>query len=112
MNGLIEVNPEVLKGLVEECISNRKNYDGSCDVVKKTQPRMFGLIKGEVTTQSPHWTYDHCGIGTRLLELLDIANSAIRDGATVRLTETTYLHLNRLKNKSEDFQPYVFGNGH
>ena len=65
---------------------------------------------------SPHWTYTGVGIQTQLLQYINIAESKLKDDKCVdrdiHLSLTMYSELYKLLNKSEDFQPYIFGKGY
>ena len=64
---------------------------------------------------SPRWTYRHCGIQEKLLCYINIAENKLKDDKCVdrdvHLSLTMYSELYKLLNKSEDFQPYIFGRG-
>ena len=64
---------------------------------------------------SPRWTYTGVGIQTQLLQYINIAENKLKDDKCVdrdiHLSLTMYSELYKLLNKSEDFQPYIFGSG-
>lgn len=64
----------------------------------------------------PRWAMRGCGLITRLEGLRDLALAVQADTQLVdndiRLTETTYIQLLKMSNKSEDFEPYVFAGGY
>lgn len=114
MSGLVEIKPEVLKGIVSKCLKQREAYDGSDDVIH-TVPAywvLFIRVKSRQVTEKPRWAYDGCGIDERLNALSVLADGAMVDGALVRLSELTYINLKRLEAKDSEFQPYIFAKGY
>lgn len=109
----VNISPEELLRVTKQCLSNIENYNGEDDV-QKTYYNDWVFFKQKKTyTEVPTWTYDHCGIITRLNELKSIAENVIKDKIVedrdVKLSLTTHSELYKLLNKSGDFQPYIFG---
>ena len=76
--------------------------------------------KGDVVVEKsvtiPCWTYTHCGIQTRLIELQNIATRVLNDSGVeykiIYLSEDTHIHLYYLLNKGDNFHPHIFGMGY
>lgn len=64
---------------------------------------------------SPRWTYTGVGIQAVLKNFINIAESKILHESCgdkeIRMTLTIYSELYKLLNKSDDFQPCIFGSG-
>ena len=112
----VNISPEELLRVTTKCLSNIENYSGEDDKVSsylKHSVIPFSKPKKVETRESPRWTYNHCGIITRLDELKSIAENVIRDDQVedrdVKLSLTIHSELYKLLDKSEDFQPYIFG---
>ena len=114
MGGYVLMKPEELKSVCEKCLEQIKNYSGEDDKVVKYYEFSWSKLKRVEKSyiKKPSWTYNDCGIVTRTEELLEMANNAIKDGSEVRLSETAYINLYRLLNKSGNFQPYIYGMGY
>ena len=115
----VNVSPEELLRVTQQCLSNIENYNGEDDKVSsylKHSVIPFSKPKKVETRESPRWTYNHCGIITRLNELKSIAENVVQDELVedrdVKLSLTTHSELYKLLNKSGDFQPYIFGMGY
>ena len=76
---------------------------------------MFWWRKKSTYKMSPRWTYTGVGIQTQLLQYINIAENKLKDDKCVdrdiHLSLTMYSELYKMLNKSEDFQPYIFGRG-
>ena len=114
----VNISPEELLRVTEQCLSNIENYNGE-DNIERFQYE-FSLLRMKRVKKShieiPRWTYKNCGIITRLNELKSIAENVIQDKLVedrdVKLSLTAHSELYKLLNKSEDFQPYIFGMGY
>ena len=115
----VPISPSELLRVVNQCLINIENYNGEDD--KKYPHKNMWLArlflnkpKFEEYVMKPKWTYTGVGIITRLNELKRIANNVLLDNDTeckdIYLSETTYDNLYLLLNKSDKFQPYIFGN--
>ena len=111
----VNISPEELLRVTEQCLSNIENYSGEDNKTYEYPKTLFNLIfvREKTFTVKPTWTYNHCGIITRLNELKSIAENVIRDKLVedrdVKISLTTHSELYKLLNKSKDFQPYIFG---
>ena len=109
----VNISPEELLRVTEQCLSSIENYRGEDDVQKTYYNDWVFFKQKKSYIEVPKWTYNHCGIITRLNELKSIAENVIRDESVedrdVKLSLTTHSELYKLLNKSEDFQPYIFG---
>lgn len=111
----VNISPEELLRVTSQCLSNIENYNGEDDINRFHYE--FSLLRMKRVkkpyTEVPRWTYDHCGIVTRLNELKSIAENVIQDklveNRDVKISSTTHIELYKLLNKSKDFQPYIFG---
>lgn len=111
----VNISPEELLRVTKQCLSNIENYNGEDNIERFHYE--FSIMKMKRVKKShievPRWTYNHCGIITRLNELKSIAENVIRDGRVedrdVKLSLTTHSELYKLLDKSKDFQPYIFG---
>ena len=112
----VNISPEELLRVTDKCLSNIEKYNGEDDVQKTYYNDWVFFKQKRSYIEVPTWTYDHCGIITRLNELKSIAENVIRDERVedrdVKLSLTTHSELYKLLNKSKDFQPYVFGMGY
>ena len=114
----VNISPEELLRVIAKCLSNIENYNGDENIEHFHYE--FSFLKMKRVRKShieiPRWTYNHCGIITRLNELKSIAENVIRDKLVedrdIKLSLTTHGELYKLLNKSEDFQPYIFGMGY
>ncbi|MBQ0111567.1 MAG: hypothetical protein KBT03_00385 [Bacteroidales bacterium] len=105
--------------VTSQCLENIQNYKGEDDKVYEYQKTLFNFLfnnNQKTFTVVPSWTYKGVGIITRLEELKGIAEEVLKDDKVedrdVKLSLTTHSELFKLLNKSKDFQPFVFGNGH
>lgn len=109
----VNISPEELLRVTTKCLSNIENYNGEDDVQKTYYNDWFFFKRKKTYIEVPKWTYDHCGIITRLNELKSIAENVIQDRLVedrdVKISLTTHSELYKLLNKSKDFQPYIFG---
>lgn len=119
MSNFVHISPEKLLEVVNQCLLNIESYNGEDDKVYKYPKTLFNFIfnNGEKTfTVSPRWTYNDCGIITRLNELKWVAENVIRDSKVIdrdiKLSLTSYNELFKLLNKDKGFEPYIFGNGY
>lgn len=114
----VNISPEELLRVTTKCLSNIENYNGEDNKTYDYSKTLFNLIfvREKTFTVKPTWTYDHCGIITRLNELKSIAENVVQDKLVedrdVKLSLTTHSELYKLLNKSKDFQPYIFGMGY
>lgn len=114
----IPISATTLREVCNECLSNILNYKGEDDIVDFTTRFSFRKMKC-VTEQSvtiPRWTYTHCGIQTRLIELQNIATRVLNDNGLkdkiIYLSEDTHTNLYYLLKKSDNFQAHIFGMGY
>lgn len=112
----VNISPEELLRVTEKCLSNIENYSGEDDVQKTYYNDWVFFKQKKSYIEVPVWTYDHCGIITRLNELKSIAENVIRDKLVedrdVKLSLITHSELYKMLNKSKEFQPYIFGMGY
>lgn len=119
--GLVPITAEELLSVTTQCLDNIKNYKDEDDVVYELKNLFLAVIlfnkpRLETVTKKPSWTYTHCGIQTRLIELQNIATRVLNDSGVedkiIYLSEDTHIHLYYLLNKSDDFQAHIFGMGY
>ena len=117
----VPISAKTLREVCRECLSNIANYKGEDDVVYELKNLFIEVIlfnkpRLETVTQKPSWTYTHCGIKTRLIELQTIATRVLNDSGVedkiIYLSEDTHIHLYYLLNKSDNFQAHIFGMGY
>ena len=113
MNGFVNISPEELLRVSVICLEQHQNYNGEDDKEYECYEGMFWWKKKSTYKMSPHWTYTGVGIQTQLLQYINIAENKLKDDKCVdrdiHLSLTMYSELYKLLNKSEDFQPYIFG---
>lgn len=113
MQGFVNISPEELLRVSNICLEQHRNYKGEDDKEYECWEGMFWWRKKSTYKMSPCWTYTSCGIQTKLLHFINIANNKLKDEKCVdrdiHLSLTMYSELYKLLNKSEDFQPYIFG---
>ena len=117
----VPISAKTLREVCSECLSNIANYKGEDDVVYELKNLFIEVIlfnkpRLETVTKKPTWTYKHCGIQTRLIELQNIATRVLNDSGVeykiIYLSEDTHTNLYYLLNKSDDFQAFMFGMGY
>lgn len=112
MNGFVNISPEELLRVSVICLEQHQNYD---DKEYECYKGVFWWRNKSTYKMSPRWTYRDVGIQTQLLKYINIAENKMKDGKCVdrdiHLSLTMYSELYKLLNKSEDFQPYIFGSG-
>ena len=115
MNGFVNISPEELLRVSSICLEQHQKYNSEDDKECECYKGMFWWKKKSTYKVSPRWTYRHCGIQTQILKYIDIAENKMKDDKCVdrdiHLSLTMYSELYKLLNKSEDFQPYIFGSG-
>lgn len=112
------ISPESLISLCNYCIKEHQEYTG--DKVSIYKEKEFSFLKLRFVEYDvmdyPRWAMRGCGLITRLEGLRGLALAVQADTQLVdndiRLTETTYIQLLKMSNKSEDFEPYVFAGGY
>lgn len=115
MNGFVNISPEELLRVSVICLEQHQNYNGEDDKEYECYEGLFWWKKKSTYKMSPHWTYTCVGIQTQLLQYINIAENKLKDDRCVdrdiHLSLTMYSELYKMLNKSEDFQPYIFGRG-
>lgn len=115
MNGFVNISPEELLRVSVICLEQHQNYNGEDDKEYECYKGMFWWKKKSTYKMSPRWTYTGVGIQTQLLQYINIAKNKLKDDKCIdrdiHLSLTMYSELYKMLNKSEDFQPYIFGNG-
>ena len=115
MNGFVNISPEELLRVSAICLEQHQNYNGEDDEEYECYKGVFWWKKKSTYKMSPCWTYTGVGIQTQLLCYINIAENKLKDDKCVdrdiHLSLTMYSELYKLLNKSEDFQPYIFGSG-
>ena len=113
MNGFVNISPEELLRVSSICLEQHQKYNGEDDKEYECYKGVFWWRKKSTYKMSPRWTYRHYGIQTQLLKYIDIAENKLKDDKCVdrdiHLSLTMYSELYKMLNKSEDFQPYIFG---
>lgn len=117
----VPISAKTLREVCGKCLSNIANYKGEDDVVYELKNLFIEVIlfnkpRLETVTKKPTWTYTHCGIQARLIELQNIATRVLSDSGVeykiIYLSEDTHTNLYYLLNKSDDFQAFMFGMGY
>ena len=117
----VPISAKTLREVCSKCLSNIANYKGEDDVVYELKNLFIEVIlfnkpRLETVTKKPTWTYTHCGIQARLIELQNIATHVLSDSGVeykiIYLSEDTHTNLYYLLNKSDDFQAFMFGMGY
>ena len=115
MNGFVNISPEELLRVSVICLEQHQNYDGEDDKEHEYEKGLFWWKKKSTYKMSHCWTYTGVGIQTQLLNYINIAENRLKDDKCVdrdiHLSLTMYSELYNMLNKSEDFQPYIFGSG-
>ena len=112
------ISPLSLINLCEYCIKEHQEFSG--DKVPVYKVREFSFLKLKFIEYDvmdyPRWAMRGCGLITRLNNLKELVLAVQSDKELVdndiRLTETTYTQLLKMRNKSDDFEPYVFAMGY
>lgn len=115
MNGFVNISAEELLRVSKICLFEHENYNGEDDIEYEIWSDLFWWKKKSTYRVSPRWTYTGVGIQTVLKDFINIAESNILyescSDKEIRMSLTMYSELYKLLNKSDDFQPYIFGNG-
>lgn len=117
-NSYAHISPRSLINLCDYCIKEHQEYTG--DKVSIYKEREFSILRLRFVEYDvmdyPRWAMRDCGLITRLNNLKDIAVAVQVDkglvDSDIRLTETTYTQLLKMRNKDESFEPYVFAGGY
>lgn len=116
----VKISAQELLRVTTQCLKNIEDYNGEDD--KEVFYTEFSFLKLRNVKRGyvkvPTWTYNHCGIVTRLNVLKVIAENVLQDNylkdkdTAITLSQTTYSELYKLLNKASNFEPYTFGEGY